>query len=633
MNRLLLRIITLLLLSGISSCEKPGPVPDNSDVEQTPDDPTPVDPTPDDPTPVDPPVAPTADLLDIVFNLDGTAKDVSASSNYVQTLSGNALVTYQHPYFNSPVAHFSHEPGTTATSGYYRVDFTDKMAQGLADGHTLEMVFCSNFEPDGATEYKMFSAMDSGGTGFLISKSNHGTALHFLPNVSTDGSSKWIWTSTGIRPVPGRYYHVVGVWNKREGKSYVYVDGELKATVSAPGNFVQPSAAAAKWWSIGGDASKSGSQASWNGDVALARVYDDPLDASQVKLLYEKASLNNGSSYASIDVKDQVYLPYCDVTPGSKYTIWGVGFKQGDKVVFGEHELQTEVAGYSLTFTIPSGLVAGSYVLLLKRGDSYAPLGKTVFNVVSTLPSYSSKIVAHRGYWRSSSLPENSVASLAAAQKLGVWGSEFDIWITTDGRVVINHDKSYPTDASSRVIENSTYSDLSSIRLSNGEGAPTLESFLEQGKKNPEVKLVCEIKTHSNHQRTVDCFDAAMELVKAAGMSSQVVWIAFDYDLCSYIKRNYPTALVQLLCSKPENVHALDEILRDKIDGVDFSSAIFSSNIAQVRDYKAAGLSVNVWTIDFKDEQLLYYGAGADFVTTNYPEQALDLFSKTYISK
>ena len=59
---------------------------------------------------------------------------------------------------------------------------------------------------------------------------------------------------------------------------------------------------------------------------------------------------------------------------------------------------------------------------------------------------------------------QNSIAALIKAQELDIYGSEFDVWITTDGVVVLNHD---PTIDGIR-NETSTFDDLKNVRLSNG---------------------------------------------------------------------------------------------------------------------------------------------------------------------
>lgn len=42
------------------------------------------------------------------------------------------------------------------------------------------------------------------------------------------------------------------------------------------------------------------------------------------------------------------------------------------------------------------------------------------------------KVIAHRGYWDTPGASENSRASLLNALQLNIYGSEIDIWLTTD---------------------------------------------------------------------------------------------------------------------------------------------------------------------------------------------------------
>ena len=50
------------------------------------------------------------------------------------------------------------------------------------------------------------------------------------------------------------------------------------------------------------------------------------------------------------------------------------------------------------------------------------------------------EVVAHRGYWKAEGSAQNSVASLKKAIEIGARGSECDVYITTDGVVVVHHD-------------------------------------------------------------------------------------------------------------------------------------------------------------------------------------------------
>ncbi len=257
------------------------------------------------------PTAPKADLLDVIFKNDGTAVDNSVAQMDVQYISGSAAVNYYHDVYQRFTAHFTHKLAGEMAGGYYKVDYTNNtnFRQALADGHTLETVFRMDQAPNGS-EIKPFSSMQAGGTGFLIAASSRGNDITFLPNVSSDGKSTWRWAESGIVPEVGRYYHVVGVWDKQAGKASVYVDGSLKGTVDAPGSLNFPTAGNT-WFCIGGDPSGSGAHAGFNGDVVLTRIYDKPLNASEVSELYKV--VKNDAKSEIISVSGLSYLPDASV--------------------------------------------------------------------------------------------------------------------------------------------------------------------------------------------------------------------------------------------------------------------------------------------------------------------------------
>ena len=66
------------------------------------------------------------------------------------------------------------------------------------------------------------------------------------------------------------------------------------------------------------------------------------------------------------------------------------------------------------------------------------------------------QVIAHRGAWKTKPHPQNSLASLQEAFDLGCTGSEFDVWMTLDGILVVNHD----ADHHGMVIEETNYADL-----------------------------------------------------------------------------------------------------------------------------------------------------------------------------
>ncbi len=129
---------------------------------------------------------------------------------------------------------------------------------------------------------------------------------------------------------------------------------------------------------------------------------------------------------------------------------------------------------------------------------------KKVFCILSLttimLTNAQTQIIAHRGFWNTQlKTSENSIKALENAQKLKVYGSEFDVHMTKDGKLVINHDEHHGT----MEISESNFSDLKKLKLSNGEELPTLRDYLKQCKKDKEVRLIIEIKpTKSKNAKT-----------------------------------------------------------------------------------------------------------------------------------
>ena len=108
-------------------------------------------------------------------------------------------------------------------------------------------------------------------------------------------------------------------------------------------------------------------------------------------------------------------------------------------------------------------------------------------------------ITAHRGFWNSEAggHSENSLAALRAAQDERFWGSEFDVHLTADSVVVVNHDATFH----GRKIHTSPLDSLLPDRLPDGETIPTLDAYLAQGAASPRTVLVFELKQHESPER------------------------------------------------------------------------------------------------------------------------------------
>ena len=574
-------------------------------------------------TPVKP-SAPVADMLDVVFHEDGTAEDVSAMKNEV-TLVGNSSYTRYSKAYGRYIAVFNNV-WSRDVSGYYRVSFENnqEFRNKLADGHSLEIVVMPNYSgtlPN--RECKPFSAMQAGGTGFLVTTSNSSrdNEFCFLPNTSTNGKSTWRWATSGIIPQPKEYYHLVGVWNKEEGKAYIYVNGELKNTISAPGNFNFASSGS-NWFCIGGDSDgNSAASNGWNGNIVLARIYDNPLTQTDVTALWNKVNVDASDEDVEL-VKNLSYLNGLAVKAGGSYTLKGEGFAEGDELKFTSVADKTKTSTISLsvkdneaTFNLPSDVVTGQYRMTLLRGEKTQELGAVSLSVVEQIPA-GMKVIAHRGYWDvpGAATAHNSRASLQNAINLGCYGSETDVWITTDGHLMIYHDASL----SGTRIENSTYDQVKNLTISNGEKIPQLSDFLNIIKGQNTTKLIIELKTHTDEARGLAAAKAIVDTVKSYGVQDKVEYIAFSLNLCKELAKQDPTAHVSYL-NGDKSPAELKEL---GIMGLDYTAAKFRSNPTWAAEARANGMTTNVWTINDTATMTEMTNAGIDFVTTDAPVDA-----------
>ena len=85
------------------------------------------------------------------------------------------------------------------------------------------------------------------------------------------------------------------------------------------------------------------------------------------------------------------------------------------------------------------------------------------------------KVIAHRGYWKTEGSAQNSIRSLERASEIGAYGSEFDVHLTADNVLVVYHNN----DIQGKHIQSCTYDELKDLQLSNGEKLPTLETCEE----------------------------------------------------------------------------------------------------------------------------------------------------------
>ena len=230
----------------------------------------------------------------------------------------------------------------------------------------------------------------------------------------------------------------------------------------------------------------------------------------------------------------------------------------------------------------------------------------------------STQVIAHRGAWKNTGVPENSIASLQHAIKLNCWGSEFDVHMSSDSIPFILHDHVIQ----GIHIEKTTAAELSQIKLSNGEPLPTLESYLVGGKNQKTTRLILEIKSSNiSKDRSLALATKCVQMVQKCNVASITEYIAFDFEVCKKVKALDPTAIVTYL----NGDKSPDELVAVGLDGMDYHYSVFTQHEDWLEISKRKQLITNVWTVNDVKTMRWFIERKVDYITTNEPELLIEL--------
>ncbi len=226
----------------------------------------------------------------------------------------------------------------------------------------------------------------------------------------------------------------------------------------------------------------------------------------------------------------------------------------------------------------------------------------------------SMKIIGHRG--AAGLALENTIEAIKAGVEAGADGIEIDVRRTTDGHLVLCHDKTTGRVGSRNLeVSKHTLKELQSFKLKNGEHLPTLEDALKA--TAGKATLVIEGKGHGWAAILIDV------LQKNARKNSVAV-ISFNYQELKAFHKQLPDIPVYALASV-DPFRAISVAKNNGFAGVDLGYWLVHPLTSVLARW--AGLEVFTFTINnfllAKYMAKLHPGIA---ITTNYPDK---LRSKT----
>lgn len=221
------------------------------------------------------------------------------------------------------------------------------------------------------------------------------------------------------------------------------------------------------------------------------------------------------------------------------------------------------------------------------------------------------KVIAHRGFWKTSGSAQNSITALVKADSIHCYGSEFDVWITTDGQLVVNHDETFK----GVTIQDATAAVCTAVRLDNGEQLPTLEQYLSRGQQLT-TRLILELKPHRTPEQETKAIEGIVRMIKDFNLENRVEYISFSKHATKEFIRLAPKGTPVYYLSGDATPQ---ELKSWGCAGPDYHFSVFQKNPEWIEQCHKLGMKVNAWTVnDAKNMQWLIEHK-VDFITTNEP--------------
>lgn len=275
-------------------------------------------------------------------------------------------------------------------------------------------------------------------------------------------------------------------------------------------------------------------------------------------------------------------------------------------------------------FALPETLTApGSASEEAKRKIPLASAALLVAPLVATFTGYNFikeiqfdhevVVTAHRG--SSITAPENTMAAIKLAMEEKADMIEIDAQRTSDGVIVLLHDKDLKRVTQlDKGIWEVTYDEIKDLDIGSwfdpefaAERIPTLSEVIDTVRGKCQLNIELKFNGHD-----AELSKNVVDLVKQAGFLEQSVFTSLDYQGLLDAKEADPSVKTGLIVTA-----ALGDVTRLNVDFLSVSAASVNRNLlSRARD---AGMEVHVWTVNEIPQMNAMIGLGVDSIITDVP--------------
>jgi glycerophosphoryl diester phosphodiesterase len=223
-------------------------------------------------------------------------------------------------------------------------------------------------------------------------------------------------------------------------------------------------------------------------------------------------------------------------------------------------------------------------------------------------------VIAHRG--ASGHLPENTLPAYDLAFDQGADMIEIDLHRTRDGAIVITHDEHLAGLGGRGEIADASLAEIRALDAGGGARVPILAEVLDRF--GARIPFNLELKQGSRATYPGLPGETLRE-VEARGLLDGTLFSSFSDEVLAELRRLSPRARIGCLVSPREPSRWLERARAVEACAVNLWSGLATAEAVQTAH--AAGLAVNVYTVDRAEEMRALIARGVDGIFTNLPDR------------
>ncbi len=232
------------------------------------------------------------------------------------------------------------------------------------------------------------------------------------------------------------------------------------------------------------------------------------------------------------------------------------------------------------------------------------------------------QVIGHRG--AAALAPENTWSGFDAALSVGVDAIETDIRATSDGELILIHDKRLDRTTNGQgLVQMTPWSEIRTLDAGSwfgesyrGARVPLLRETLERYGKR--THLVLEVK-----QSGIEL--GVLEMVRELELINSVTFTSFNFSVVQNIKTQFPAAVVGWLISDSDE-EKIERAVKAGLNQVCLPAQVVSQEL--VSRWNELGLEVRVWKVTAPEVMMSALVAGVAGMTVDFPHLLLELLER-----